>query len=192
MHMKYRNHICREPGRGSRQIFAESGARQRVFPRAVTEGLSAKRWRRQGRSRLWARGNVLPRAWFCRERGLRQRTVLPTGIFCRARLSAKRPTSPRAVACRDAGPRQSCHLPTAGVCREPRSANVFFAESPQFCSRQKSRISAKGVFPVVLSSIYLRAHAWLDHGEKDYSCHVENKIDKALEHSHDVNYLKQK
>ena len=24
MHMKYRNHICREPGRGSRQIFAES------------------------------------------------------------------------------------------------------------------------------------------------------------------------
>ena len=149
MHMKYRNHICREPGRGSRQIFAESGARQRVLPRAVTEGLSAKRWRRQGRSRLWARGNVLPRAWFCRERGLRQRTVLPTGIFCRAQLSAKRPTSPRAVACRDAGPRQSYHLPTAGVCREPRSANVFFAESPRFCSRQKSRISAKDVFPVV-------------------------------------------
>ena len=25
MHMKYRNHICREPRRGSRQIFAESG-----------------------------------------------------------------------------------------------------------------------------------------------------------------------
>ena len=140
MHMKYRNHLCREPRRGSRQ---------RGLPRAVTEGLSAKRWRRQGRSRLWARGNVLPRAWFCRERGLRQRTVLPTGIFCRAQLSAKRPTSPRAVACRDAGPRQSYHLPTAGVCREPRSANVFFAESPRFCSRQKSRISAKDVFPVV-------------------------------------------
>ena len=149
MHMKYRNHICREPGRGSRQIFAESGARQRVLPRAVTEGLSAKRWRRQGRSRLWARGNVLPRAWFCRERGLRQRTVLPTGIFCRARLSAKRPTSPRAVACRDAGPRRSCHLPTADVCREPLSANLLFAESPRFCSRQKYRISAKNVFPVV-------------------------------------------
>ena len=147
MHMKYRNHICREPGRGSRQIFAKSGAWQRVLPRAVTEGLSAKRWRRQGRSRLWARGNVLPRAWFCRERGLRQRTVLPTGIFCRARLSAKRPTSPRAVACRDAGPRRFCHLPTAGMCREPLSANVFFAESPRFCSRQKSRISAKDVFP---------------------------------------------
>ena len=74
---------------------------------------------------------------------------MPTGIFCRARLSTKRPTSPRAVACRDAGPRRSCHLPTADVCREPLSANVFFAESPRFCSRQKSRISAKDVFPVV-------------------------------------------
>ena len=45
--------------------------------------------------------------------------------------------------------RWTVYLPTAGVCREPRSANVFFAESPRFCSRQKSRISAKDVFPVV-------------------------------------------
>ena len=96
---------------------------------------------------------------FCRERGLRQRTVLPTGIFCRAQLSVKRPSSPRAIACREAGPRRSCHLPTADVCREPLSANVFFAESPRFCSRQKSRISAKDVFPVVVHGYPLFLHS---------------------------------
>ena len=149
MHMKYRNHVCREPGRGSRQIFAESSARQTVLPRAITVGLSAKWWRRQGKSRRWAHGNVLPRAWFCRECGPRQRPILPKVIFCRAGLSAKWPTSPRVVVCRDAGPRQSCEFPTARVCREPRSANGFFAEIPRFCSRQKSRLWAKDAFAVV-------------------------------------------
>ena len=149
MHMKYRNHVCREPGRGSRQIFAEISARQTVLPRAITVGLSAKWWRRQGKSRRWAHGNVLPRALFCRECGPRQRPILPKVIFCRAGLSAKWPTSPRVVVCRDVGPRQSCEFPTARVCRERRSANGFFAEIPRFCSRQKSRLWAKDVFPVV-------------------------------------------
>ena len=68
---------------------------------------------------------------------------------CRARLLA------------NTGRRQVTGLPWACIsasnssqrsgpfCREPRSANVFFAESPRFCSRQKSQISAKDVFPVV-------------------------------------------
>ena len=84
MHMKYRNHLCREPGRGSRQIFAESGARQRGLPRAVTERLSAKRWRRQGKSRLWAV------AMFCREPDFAERAAYGKGPFCRRAFFSER------------------------------------------------------------------------------------------------------
>jgi len=84
MHMKYRNHLCREPRRGSRQIFAESGARQRGLPRAVTERLSAKRWRRQGKSRLWAA------AMFCREPDFAERAAYGKGPFCRRAFFAER------------------------------------------------------------------------------------------------------
>ena len=89
-------------------------------------------------------------AALCRELPFAESSNLPWAFLCREALSSKWPSSPNVFFCRVSGPRQVVPLPTAGLCRVSCSANVLFAESLCFSSRQTQRLPAKASFPVVM------------------------------------------